>query len=92
MPHARPETGVIETGYGIVTLRTGVNFGDPENDPVDVLVFMAAKDQAAHTEEAMLQVAEFCDNIDWLMELRVAKTVEEVIALLKRAEKQCAPM
>ena len=92
MPHARPETGVIETGYALVTLKKGVDFGDEENDPIDILVFMAAKDQATHTEEAMLQVAEFCDNINWIMELRVAKNSEDVVSILKRAQKQCALM
>jgi PTS system ascorbate-specific IIA component len=90
MPHARPENGVIKTGYALVTLKKGVEFGDGENDPVDVLVFMAAKDSASHTEEAMSQIAGFCDNLDWLMELRVAKDVKSVVDLLSRAEKQCA--
>ena len=43
-PHARPENGVLATGYALVTLKRGVEFGDAENDPIDVLVFMAAKD------------------------------------------------
>lgn len=89
MPHARPENGVLSTGYALVTLKKGVEFGDEENDPVDVLVFMAAKDQATHTEESMSQVAEFCDNIDWLLELRVATEMAQVTSLLSRAEKQC---
>jgi len=33
MPHARPENGVIKTGYALVTLKKGVEFGDGENDP-----------------------------------------------------------
>lgn len=92
MPHARPETGVLETGYALVTLKKGVDFGDEENDPIDILVFMAAKDHVTHAEEAMLQVADFCDNSDLIMELRVCKTVEEVIFLLKRAQIQHDPM
>lgn len=89
MPHARPEMGVLSTGYALVTLKKGVEFGDEENDPVDILLFMAAKDQATHTEEAITQIAEFCDNEDWIMELRVAKDRATVEAILKRAQKQC---
>jgi len=89
MPHARPENGTLSTGYALVTLKKGVEFGDDENDPIDVLVFMAAKDQATHTEESITQIADFCDNQDWLMELRVAKDVASVEAILKRAQKQC---
>lgn len=90
MPHARPELGVIETGYAIVTLKKGVEFGDKDNDPVDILIFMAAKDQATHTEEAMSQIAELCDNEEWLMELRVAKTKEDVYATLRYAQSSCS--
>jgi PTS system ascorbate-specific IIA component len=89
MPHSRPENGVLKAGYALVTLKSGVEFGDGENDPIDVLIFMAAKDQASHTEEAMSQIAEFCDNADWLLELRVAKDANAVIDLLKRAERAC---
>lgn len=89
MPHARPEMGVLSTGYALVTLKKGVEFGDEENDPVDILLFMAAKDQATHTEEAITQIAEFCDNEDWIMELRVAKDKAAAEAILKRAQKQC---
>ncbi len=89
MPHARPENGVLATGYALVTLKRGVEFGDAENDPIDVLVFMAAKDQATHTEESITQIADFCDNPDWLMELRVAKDVAAAEAILMRARKQC---
>lgn len=89
MPHSRPENGVLKTGYALVTLKRGVDFGDKDNDPIDVLVFMAAKDQATHTEVAMSQVAEFCDNTGWLLELRTAKDISAVTGLLSRAEKQC---
>ncbi len=88
MPHSRPENGVLKTGYALVTLKKGVEFGDAENDPIDILVFMAAKDQATHTEESMTQIADFCDNEDWLLELRTAKTPAQVADLLRRAEKR----
>ncbi len=88
MPHARPENGVLQTGYALVTLDKGVEFGDGENDPIDVLVFMAAKDQATHTEESISQIADFCDNEDWLMELRVAKDSSTVESILRRAQKR----
>lgn len=90
MPHARPENGALSTGYALVTLNKGVEFGDPDNDPVDVLVFMAAKDQTAHAEEAISQIADFCDHEDWIMELRVAKDKSTVESILKRARTQCA--
>lgn len=86
MPHARPEQGALETGFALITLEKGIDFGDPENDPIDVLLFMAAKDSKSHTETAMGQVANFLDNMEWLIELRVAKQLEDVIALLEKAQ------
>ncbi len=88
MPHSRPENGVLETGFALITLKKGVEFGDRENDPIDILIFMAAKDQAAHTEQAMTQIAEFCDNLEWLKELRAANVIPQVTDLLARAGKR----
>lgn len=88
MPHSRPENGVIKTGYALVLLNKSVEFGDPENDPIDILIFMAAKDSTTHTEESMSQIAGLCDNVDWIMELRTAQDISTALKVINRAEKQ----
>ncbi len=50
MPHARPEDGVKSTSIAIVTLEKGVNFGHEKNDPVELLIALAAVDNEAHIE------------------------------------------
>lgn len=50
LPHARPEDGALQVGLSIVTLKTPVNFGNPENDPVSVAIFLCAVDKNAHLD------------------------------------------
>ncbi|MGL6534378.1 PTS sugar transporter subunit IIA [Aeromonas caviae] len=42
MPHARPEDGVNRLGLALTVLKEGVNFGSEGNDPVRLLVTLAA--------------------------------------------------
>ena len=62
MPHARPEEGALKLGYALVTLAQGVNFGEPDNDPVRLLIYMAAPSVKEHNEEAVCQIADLCDE------------------------------
>ena len=82
MPHARPENGVLRTGYALVTLANPVEFGDPENDPVDVLIFAGAVNKEEHNQEAVPQIAELCDS-DYVDALRNAKDVDEAMMVLR---------
>jgi ascorbate PTS system EIIA or EIIAB component len=83
MPHTRPEYGAVGTGYALVTLAEPVSFGDPDNDPIDILFFMAAADSSTHVEEAMCQIADFCDNEANISKLRSFGTVPEIVQFLK---------
>lgn len=50
MPHARPEDGVNKTSIAIVTLKEPLNFGHEKNDPVRLILALAAKDNEDHLE------------------------------------------
>ncbi|MVB09713.1 Phosphoenolpyruvate-dependent sugar phosphotransferase system, EIIA 2 [Caprobacter fermentans] len=50
MPHARSEQGVKEIGISLLLLKTPVNFGNPENDPVKIVVALSAKDSSSHLD------------------------------------------
>ncbi len=78
MPHARPEGGVLETSYALVTLKEPVNFGDPDNDPIDILITLAAKDKAVQNEEAIVQVVMLLDNEETVERLRAARTLDDI--------------
>jgi len=50
LPHARPEDGVIKPSIAIVRLSTPVDFGNEQNDPVYLVVALAALDHEQHIE------------------------------------------
>jgi len=50
LPHARPEDGVIKASMAVVKLKTPVNFGNKDNDPVWLLVALAAIDHQGHIQ------------------------------------------
>jgi mannitol/fructose-specific phosphotransferase system IIA component (Ntr-type) len=50
MPHARPEDGVIQTDFSLVTLEKPVAFGNAENDPVDLVLAYCATDKETHIQ------------------------------------------
>lgn len=48
LPHARPESGALESAIGVATLKTPVEFGNEANDPVKYLFTLSAKDSSQH--------------------------------------------
>lgn len=86
MPHARPEEGALALGYGLVTLKNPVNFGDPDNDPVELLIFMAAPSVKEHNEEAVTQIADLCDDEAAIQNILKANKASEIVELLKSLE------
>ncbi|MEM9424095.1 MAG: PTS sugar transporter subunit IIA [Spirochaetota bacterium] len=81
MPHARPEQGVLADSFALVTLKTPVNFGDPDNDPIDILLTMAAKSSQEQNETAIVQVVELLDNEARVAQLRAARTMADLQAI-----------
>lgn len=86
MPHAKPENGVLQTGYALVTLSTPVEFGDEENDPVDILIFAGAINREEHNTEVVPQIAELCDSETHIEAIRKAHTHEQLVEALKAFE------
>jgi len=80
MPHARPEDGVIKTSFSLVTLSKPVEFGNEDNDPVDVLLTIAADDPKSMNEEVIVQVMNLLDCDEAMEALRNATTPEDVAA------------
>jgi len=46
--HARPEDGGLAVGVGVTRLAAPVEFGHPDNDPVDLLLAFCTPDPDAH--------------------------------------------
>ena len=86
MPHARPEEGALALGYGIVTLKNPVSFGDPDNDPISLLIYMAAPSVKEHNEEAITQIADLCDDEEAIRGIIAAPDEAEIIRILENQE------
>ncbi len=50
MPHARPEAGALEVGFSAITLAKPVAFGNPDNDPVRLVIAFCAPNHDAHIQ------------------------------------------
>lgn len=50
LAHARPDDGVRRQAMSVMTLAEPVEFGHPDNDPVDLVFCLAAVDSDSHLE------------------------------------------
>lgn len=83
MPHARPEEGALGLGLSLLKLHRGVRFGSEENDPVDLLIMLAAPDRHSHIELISALAALFSSDEDMRL-LHQARTVEEIKNIINR--------
>ncbi len=81
MPHGSPEAGVKQNSFALVTLKTPVSFGSPENDPIDILVTLAATDAKTMTEESIVEVVTLLEDEGRLRKVRAATTRADLEAL-----------
>ncbi|MFI9028908.1 PTS sugar transporter subunit IIA [Streptomyces sp. NPDC053560] len=90
--HARPSPAVLRTGMSWVRLAEPVEFGHEANDPVTLVVGLAARDSGAHTD-AMAALARLLADPESERALREAPTPEAVHAVLASldAPEQSAP-
>jgi ascorbate PTS system EIIA or EIIAB component len=86
MPHGRPEGGVLENSFAIVTLKEPVNFGDPDNDPIDILITLAAVDAKTQNEDAIIQVVTLLDDEKAMADLRKATRIEDLEKIFNELE------
>ncbi|MEU6673926.1 PTS sugar transporter subunit IIA [Streptomyces sp. NPDC046853] len=83
--HARPSPAVHRTGMSWVRLVEPVPFGHETNDPVRLVVALAATDASAHTQ-AMGALARLLADPETVEALDQAPTPESVRQILVRAE------
>ncbi|HEX7555099.1 MAG TPA: PTS sugar transporter subunit IIA [Leptolinea sp.] len=78
LPHARPEDGVIKASMAVVKLKTPVNFGNKDNDPVWLLVALAAIDHKQHIQ-GLAELAGVLGDSENVEKLKKCKTPEELL-------------
>ncbi len=74
LAHGRPSASVLETGLSLVTLSTPIEFGSQSNDPVSLVIGLAATDHDGH--------------IDLMAALSELLMSEEKVTLLLNATKE----
>lgn len=79
--HARPSAAVHDTAMSWVRLATPVEFGHKRNDPVSLVVALAAVDDSAHTK-AMAQLARIIGDKDTYSRLNEAASASEVYRII----------
>lgn len=81
IPHARPEDGVKKMCISLITLKNPVEFGSEDNDPVDLVIGLAAIDNSSHLD-ALAELIEILSDKDKQSIIRNAKSPAEILALL----------
>lgn len=80
LAHARPGPEVLSDGLSVVTLATPVSFGHPYNDPVTVVIGLAAG-FATHLS-VVAALANVFNDSDAVERLAAAVSADEVRAIL----------
>ncbi|HEY1846901.1 MAG TPA: PTS sugar transporter subunit IIA [Buttiauxella sp.] len=83
MPHARPEEGANKLALALTLITDGVNFDAEENDPVKLLIVLAATDSTSHIE-AISQLAQLFDNEQDIQAILTAKTTQDILSVIAR--------
>ncbi|GAP22734.1 UTRA domain-containing protein [Leptolinea tardivitalis] len=81
--HALPSEGVIKPALALVTLQPPLPFGNSENDPVRLLIAIAAVDTNQHVE-ALKDIADVLSDPLRRNALMQASTVSEAFEILTR--------
>jgi len=81
LPHARPECGAHRLQFSLLTLKTPVNFGVEDLDPVNIVFSMSATNNKDHIC-SLKRVATLCMDEDTVQRIIEAQTIEDIHQLL----------
>ncbi|MHB8807653.1 MAG: PTS sugar transporter subunit IIA [Anaerolineaceae bacterium] len=81
MPHASCEAGVKRTALSLVKLAHPVEFGNPDNDPVELVIGLAAVDGKTHMN-TMRMLAELIIDQERISRVFTAQTKEEILKII----------
>ena len=81
LAHSRPDESVHRTGMSFVRLAEPIAFGNAANDPVTLVMALAAADSSAHREALAALAGVLADPARRSL-LDAARTREDVLAVL----------
>lgn len=82
LSHARPEDGVNDFGMSLINLKDGVNIGS-ENDPIKLVVTLAAKDNESHIT-ALQELMQILMDEDDFEKLKTVSNEEEILEIINK--------
>ena len=85
--HSRPSPAVLRAGLSWVTLDEPVSFGHKKNDPVSLVIGLAAPDHEGHLE-MMQALAGVLMNADLLAALKAADSPADLLHIMNTSELQ----
>ena len=89
LAHARPSDAVLRPGLSWVTLAQPVRFGHKDNDPVTLVVGLAAPDTSSHVQ-ALATLAGLLEDEGRRAELLRARTPQDVLETITDYEREAA--
>src|SRR5881409_1568585 len=89
LAHARPSEAVLRPGLSWVTLARSVRFGHKDNDPVTLVVGLAAPDTSSHVQ-ALATLAGLLEDEGRRAELLRARTPQDVLETITDYEREAA--
>lgn len=88
LAHASSNDGVNEIGFSLITLKDEIKFNHEENDPVKVVITLAATDQSTHLK-ALSELMELLGDSNFLPVAYDSQTTKEDIINLIHQLKEC---
>lgn len=81
LPHARPEDGVKRASISAISLRDPVEFGHEKNDPVRLVIALAAEDNKQHVQ-GLADLASVLGQPKTVERLMAAESKEELLDIM----------
>lgn len=85
MPHANAKNGVNKIGISLITLKEPINFGHAENDPVKIVICLAAIDHSSHIK-ALAELVNYLNNKEFIEFLKKETSVEKIIQYINKED------
>lgn len=83
LAHARPEDGAKKLGLSLITLKYPINFGSELNDPVKLIITLAAPDNNSHIQ-ILKSLMDIFMNEEDLEIIKSSNSKEEVLKIIKK--------
>ncbi len=82
LPHAQPEAGAKKTALSMIKLDEPIEFGNPDNDPVEIVIGLSAVDNKKHVK-ALSSLAELLLNKEKVAQLFRSQTKDELFKIFQ---------